>query len=239
VWDQPQFDFKLPLQLEEHPYSLETTSSTKPFPQQRRVSPSSLHVPSSAGRYSPYPSAGPFGASSGFVRQPSMRTPSFGPLDADVNLALDTSSSSFGSSPHTAHVSPVFNQPNLNALEPHQTPEVSPVLNSAVTNHSTSHLYLPAGPMQFSTPLPLPTRPSELQAHYFNAPYLRTQQDLLPNPKRLKPSDDHDDSQGEQLDPQEQEGTRPKPSVDSAQHSLGHPLMLPTIARGRALGARV
>lgn len=239
MWDQPQFDFKLPLQLEEHPYSLETTSSTRHFPQQRQITPSSLHAPSSAGRYSPYPSAVPLGASSGFVRQPSMRTPSFGPLDADVNLALDTSLSSFGSSSHTAHVSPVFNQSNLNALEPNQTPEASPVPNSVVTIHATSHPYLPSGPMQFSTPLPLPTRPSELQAHYFNAPYLRTQQDVLPNPKRLKPSDDHDDSQGEQPDPQEQEATRPKPSVDSAQHSLGYQLMLPTIARERALGARV
>jgi hypothetical protein len=216
MWDQPQFTFKLPLQLEEHPYPFETTSSAKRFPQQRQISPSSLNVPTSAGRYSPYPSAVPFGSSSGFVRQPSMRTSSFNALGADVSLALDTSSSSFGASSHSARVSPVYNQPNVNSLEPNPAPEVSPNPNSAVTNHSTSHSYLPVGPMQFSTPLPLPPRQSELQAHYFNAPYSRTQQESLPNLKRPKPSDDHDDSQGEQLDAQEQEAGRPKASVDLA-----------------------
>ena len=225
MWDQPQFSFKLPLQLEEHPHPFETPSSAKRFPQQRHILPSSLNVPVSAGRYSPYPPAVPF-ATSSRMKQPSMRTSSFNPLGADVNLALDTSSSSFGASSHSARISPVYNQPSGNALEPNRAPEDSPNLNSAVTNHSTSHSYLPAGPMQFSTPLPLPPRQSELQAHYFNAPYPHTQQESLPNLKRPKPSDDHDDSQGEQLDAQEQEATRPKPSVDYlAWRFLGNQLM--------------
>ena len=227
MWDQPQFTFKLPLQLEEHPYPFETTSSAKRFPQQR-----SLNVPASSGRYSPYPSTVPFGTSSGFVRRPSMRTSSFDPLGADVNLALDTSSSSFGVSSHSARVSPVYNQPNVNALEPNPAPESSPNPNPAATIHSTSHSYLPAGPMQFSTPLPLPPRQSELQAHYFNAPYPRTQQESLPNLKRAKSSEDHDDSQGEQLDAQEQEATRPKPSVDLASRFLGYQLMISHYSSG-------
>ncbi|KAH0832961.1 hypothetical protein J3R83DRAFT_11937 [Lanmaoa asiatica] len=217
LWDHPQYAFKQPLQLEEQlPYPLEPTSNARRFPHQRQISPSSLNVPVTPSGYGPYSSAVPFGTSSGLVRHPPMRTSPFNPLDADVNLALDTSSSSFATSSHIARVSPVYNQPNLNAsqfgasLEPDHTPEGSPNPNTAVTSHSTSHSYLPAGPMQFATPLPLPSRQSEFQTHYFNAPNLRMQQDSHPNQKRSKPSDDHDDSQSEQPDAQEQEAARPK-----------------------------
>lgn len=213
MWDHPQFVFKQPLQLEEHPYSLDTTPSAKYFPQQRQISSPSLNAPPSAGRYGSYPSAIPFGTSSGFVRPPSMSTSSFNPLNGDTSLALDTSSASFGQSSHSPHVSPGYNQQRL---EPNQAPEGSPNPNSAVANQS-SHSYLPPGPLQFPPPLPLPSRQSEIQAHYFNAaPHARTQQDSLPNPKRSKPSDDYDDGQGEQPDTQEQEAVRPKPSVDLA-----------------------
>lgn len=230
LWDQPQFASRPTLQLEEHSYSLE--ASVRLLPHQRQTSPSSLNVPAPPSRYGSYPLAAPYGTSSGFVRQSPMRTPSFNPHEVDVNLALDTSSSSFSASSHSAHASPGYNQSNLNPLELNQanyqagqfgaglesshTPEGSPTSNPAVTNHSTSHSYLPAGPMQFPTALPLPPRQSELQAHYFNATCMRPQPDPLPSSKRPKTGDDYDDSQGERYDAQEQEAAKPKPSVDSA-----------------------
>lgn len=149
-------------------------------------------------------------------------------FDPDVNLALDTSSSTYGaSSSQPARLSPVYaQQRGLNALEPTQasyhanpfpgldamhTPENSPNPGLAVANHSTSHPYLPTGPMQFSPPLPLPPRPSEIQSRYF-APYPpRAVQESL---KRVRPGDDNDDSQADQADLQEQEAGRPKQSVD-------------------------
>ena len=137
-----------------------------------------------------------------------MQTSSFDSLNGDLRLTLDTSPSSFGTSSHPSRVSPVYNQPRLNALE-HASESPNP--NPAVTNHTTSLSYLPAGPMQFSAPLPLPSRQSELQAEYFNTAHVRTQQDPLPTPKRPKPSDFYDDGQGEQPDAQEQEAPKPKP----------------------------
>lgn len=253
MWDQPQYTFKQPLQLEELPYPLDATPSTKRFPQQRQFSPPSLNVPVTPSRYGSYPSAVPFGTSSGFVRQPPMQSSSFNPLDVDVNVPLDTSSSSLGASPHSAHISPVYNHSSLNALEPNQAnrqagqfganleanhaPEGSPNPNS-VTNHSISHSYLPTGPMQFATPLPLPPRQSELQSHYFSAPYMRLQQDSLPSTKRPKPSDEYDDSQGDQLDAQEQEAARPKPFVNTPLRPRVFPHDFSTTVWVHALGAR-
>lgn len=219
VWDQPQYTFKQPLQLEE---LLEATPGAKRYPQQRQFSPPSLNVSITPSRPGPFPPAVPFGT--GFVRQPQMRSSSFNPLDVDVNFALDTSPSSFGGSPHSAHLPSIYNQPSLNALDPNQsnyqfgpnlevihTPEASPNPNSAMTNQQLSQSYLPTGPMQFATPLPLPSRQSELQSHYFNVPYMRPQQDSFQSAKRAKPSDDYEDTQGDQLDAQEQEAARPKP----------------------------
>ncbi|KAG6374465.1 hypothetical protein JVT61DRAFT_4508 [Boletus reticuloceps] len=195
MWDHTQFSFRQSIQLEEHPYALDSTSTTSHFPQQRHISPSSLNPPPSVGRYNSLPSAVPFASSSGFVSPPLMQTSSFNSLDGDVDLTLDTSSSSFGAAPHPARVSPVYTQQNLNPLEPNQVSEGSP-------NHATPQSYLPPGPMQFSPPLPLPPRQSELQAQYFNTLHVRTQQDFPPNLKRPKTNADHDDGQGEQLDAQ-------------------------------------
>ncbi|KAG9314918.1 hypothetical protein JVU11DRAFT_4026 [Chiua virens] len=227
MWDQHQYAFRQPLQLEELPYPLEAPPSAKRF-HPRQLSPSSLTVPITSNKYGSFPStAQPYGVPSGFARQPQMQTSSFNSLEADVNLALDTSSpSSMGASPHSTHVSPVYPQQSLGALDPTQpsyqtghfapnldlthTPETSPNPNAIMTNHTTPHAYYPAGPMQFATPLPLPSRQSEFQAQYFNAPYMRTQQDFpAPNAKRSKPSDDYDDMY-DQVEPQEQETAKPK-----------------------------
>jgi hypothetical protein len=208
MWD-PQFTFNKPsLQLEEHHYPLETSSNAKRFTHQRQISPSSLNVPVSADTYNSYPSTVPYAPSSAFVRQPSIRTSPFNSLDADANLPPDTSPSSFTTPSHLPHVPPVYNQPRLNPLEPNQAPEGSPHLDPV--NHLTSRSYLPAGPMQFPTPLPLPPRQSELQAQYFNAPHVRTQPDSPPSLKRPK-NDDYADGHAEQLEAQEQEAARPKP----------------------------
>lgn len=227
IWDQTQYAFQPPLQLEELPYPFDTTSA-KRLPQQRQFHPPMQNAPVTPNRFGSFSSAGSFGTASGFARQPTLMRPSaFNPHDIDVNLALDTSSSSFGASPHAPHISPVYSQPNLNpspvnyqagqfspTLEVNHTPEGSPNHNVAMPNHSMPHHYLPTGPMQFSPPLPLPARQSELQSHYFNATYMRMQQDPFPTSKRHKPSDDYDDGHGDQPDGHEQEIARPKPLVD-------------------------
>ncbi|KAG8213378.1 hypothetical protein J3R82DRAFT_11872 [Butyriboletus roseoflavus] len=211
-WD-PQFVFKQPLQLEEQiPYPLEPTSSAKRSPHQPQISPSSLNAPLTPSIYGSYPSVVPFETSPPFIRQPSMRTSSFNTLGADHNLAVDTSSSSFGAS---SHVSPVYNQAKYQAsqfgpgLEPNHTPEASSTPRAVVTNHPTSHSYYSPDPMQFSVALPLPPRSSELQARYYNATYMHQQSDSLQTPKRPRPGDTHDDGQGDQHDAQEQEAARP------------------------------
>lgn len=252
VWDQPQYAFNPPLQLEELPYSLEVAPSANRYPQQRQFPPPPLNAPVTPNRFGSFS----FGTSPGFTRQPPIQSSSFIPRDVDVNLALDTSSPpSLGASPHSAHISPAYAQPSLNPLEPnhanyqagqysanfetHHTPESSPNPNVAMSNHSLPHSYLPTGPMQFSPPLPLPPRQSELQSHYFNAQYMRPQQDSLQTSKRSKPNDDYDDGQGDQLDGPEQEAARPKPLVKPAWRSEILPHCFSIAAWVPALGARV
>ena len=241
-WDHPQFVLKHPIQLEEHiPYPLEPTSSSERSPHHHQFPPSSLNTPVAPSRYGPYASAVPFEPSAPLISQSSMRTSSFNSLDPNHHLALDTSSSSFGASSHSARISPVYNQPSLNALEPNQTkyqanqfapglepnhsPEVSPTPRPIVSNHPSSHSYAPAGPIQFPGALPLPSRQSELQSRYFNTLYMTPQSDSLKTQKRPRPNDVYDDTQGDQHDAQEQEAARPNRSVESPWHSLQYQLM--------------
>jgi hypothetical protein len=229
-WTQPQYSFKQPLQLEEQlPYFLESSSDAQSFPQQHHASQRPYNRPMPSSSFTSYASSNPYSTSSnhGFVQQG--RTSSFNPVTTSINHNLDTPTPTLLAVPRSALVPATYNQSNgLEANQAnyqfgagldsnHHAAGGSPNPNTIVTgpSTSTSHSFLPAGPMQFSQPQLPPRRTSELQAHYFSNPHSGMSQGSSSNAKRHKTDDEYQDNQLESPDsPQEPDVTRPKQSVD-------------------------
>ncbi|KAF9223844.1 hypothetical protein BS17DRAFT_121764 [Gyrodon lividus] len=211
-WNQPQYSFKQPLQLEEQLPYLESPSGAQRFPQQQQASQEPYNRPVPPGRFNSYTSSSPYSTSSnpGFIQQGSMPTPTFNSLSIDVTPTYNQSSLN----------NPEANQANYQAGQfgaslgtNRHAPGGSPSPNTTVSAPSTSHPFLAAGPMQFSYPQPPPRRQSELQTHYFSTQKAGMPQGPSSNAKRYKVTDMYEDNQAEPPDaPQEADVARPKPT---------------------------
>ncbi|KIJ67097.1 hypothetical protein HYDPIDRAFT_109103 [Hydnomerulius pinastri MD-312] len=225
-WSQPHYSLEQPLQLEEQfPYNLETPGSIQQFGQQRPPSQRPFNGSMPSGRYNSYGSNN-FGAPSGprFVQQEPVQPPSFNTLRTDVGPALDTSPSAFVTSPLPAHASPVYSQSSIASPDANQvnyqfgsglnvvnrTPGGSPNPNTTMAGGSTSHSFLPTGPMQFSYPQPRPHLQSELQEQYLSMHHSGVSRGSSQNTKRPKLNEEFDDQVDPDIAQEAESSARPK-----------------------------